>query len=243
VFHQCPFTMINSEELQQPDETLDPFFDGALRVLQKKKGYRFSVDSVLLSRFIRMRRNDQAIDLGTGCGIIPLLLSHSTESRSFVGVEIQEELADLARRNISLNSLDARITILCRDFRELKTIYPAGSFEVVFSNPPYYRSLSGRLNATPEKTLARHEIRGTLADLASIAAYLLPAKGRCYLIYPAFRLVDLLVCLRGNRLEPKRLRFVHPGAGRQARFVLVESAKATGRELTVMAPVIVSPGE
>jgi tRNA1Val (adenine37-N6)-methyltransferase len=106
------------------DETLDTFFNGCLQILQKKKGYRFSIDAVLLSQFIKIRKNEKAIDLGTGCGILPLLLSQTTKARSFVGVEIQKGLADCAQRNVVLNHLDHRISILQKDFRELKTTFP-----------------------------------------------------------------------------------------------------------------------
>ena len=224
--------------LSLPDETLDLFFDGTLQILQKRRGYRFSVDAVLLSQFIKIRKNEKAIDLGTGCGILPLLLSHTTRARSFVGVEIQKELATLARKNVTLNHLEKQVSILLQDFRELKETFPPGTFDVVFSNPPYRRYLAGRINPSMEKAVARHEIKGTLEDLVTIASYLLRAKGRCYLIYPASGAVDLLVILRSGNLEPKRLQFVHSRRGEAARFVLTESIKGSGVELKIMEPSI-----
>jgi tRNA1Val (adenine37-N6)-methyltransferase len=223
-----------------PDETLDPFFDGSLQILQKKKGYRFSVDAILLSQFISLRKGEKAIDLGTGCGIVPLLLAKATKAHSFVGIEIQRELAELARRNVALNRLDEHITILHRDFKTLKGVFSPGAFDVVFSNPPYRKRLAGRVNPIPEKAIARHEIKGTLDDLIKMAAYLLPAKGRCYLIYSASRAVDLLFTLRRCNLEPKRLRFVHPKKKEDAKFMLVESVKASGTELKIMEPLVIS---
>ena len=219
------------------DETLDPFFDGSLQILQKKKGYRFSIDAILLSQFISLRKDEKAIDLGTGCGIIPLLLAKATKAHSFVGIEIQRDLAELAGRNVALNRLEERITILHRDFKTLKGVFSPGAFDVVFSNPPYRKHLTGRVNPSPEKAIARHEIKGTLDDLIKMAAYLLPAKGRCYLIYSASRAVDLLFTLRRHKLEPKRLRFVHPKKEEDAKFILVESVKASGAELKVMGPL------
>ena len=224
--------------LPQPDETFDAFFDGKIRVLQKQKGYRFSVDAVLLSRFIRIKKNERAIDLGTGCGILPLLLSQMTRVDSLVGVEIQKELAELAKRNVLLNHLEDRVSIFHQDFRELRNTFPAATFDVVLSNPPYRKCFTGRTNPSMEKAIARHEINGTLADLVSIASYLLPAKGRCYLIYPASRAVDLMVTLRENRLEPKRLQWVHPSQDEEAKFVLVEALKASGVELRILKPEI-----
>ena len=219
-------------------ETLDSFFNGALQVLQKKNGYRFSVDAVLLSQFIRIRKKEKSIDLGTGCGIIPLLLSRMSKNCHFVGVEIQKDLADIAKRNVLLNSLENRISILHEDFRKLRQTFPPGSFDLVFSNPPYRRCLTGRMNPCSEKAIARHELRATLEDLVAMASYLLLPKGRYYLIYAASRTVDLLAALRKMNLEPKRIRFVHPRAEGEAKFVLVESIKDSGVELNVMSPLI-----
>jgi len=225
-----------------PDETLDTFFDGRLQILQKKKGYRFSIDAVLLGQFSRIRKNEKVIDLGTGCGILSLLLSQNTKAHSFVGVEIQKELAELANKNVRLNHLEDRVWILQKDFRELKEAFPPGSFDVVLSNPPYRKYRTGRVNPAMDKAIARHEIKGTLEDLISIASYLLPPKGRCYLIFPALRTVDLLVVLRSQKLEPKRLQFVHPHVGEEAKFILSESVKDSGVELKVIDPLIL-PGD
>ena len=220
-----------------PDETLDSFFNGALQILQKKRGYRFSIDAILLSQFIHLRKKEKAIDLGTGCGILCLLLSKTTKAHSFMGVEIQKGLADMARKNVLLNRFDDRITVLHQNFKKLKEIFLPGSFDVVFSNPPYRKYLTGRINPSLEKAIARHEIRGTLDDLIQVAAYLLPTRGRCYLIYSASRAIDLLVALRGHNLEPKKLQLVHPRKGEDATFILVESLKASGVELKIIEPL------
>lgn len=225
------------------DETLDTFFDGRLQILQKKRGYRFSVDAVLLSQFCRIRKKEKVIDLGTGCGILPLLLSQTTKAHSFVGVEIQKGLAELAKKNVLLNHLDGRVSILQKDFRGLKKAFPPGSFDVVLSNPPYRRYRTGRVNPALEKAIARHEIKGTLEDLISVASYLLPPKGRCYLIFPALRTVDLLAALRSQRLEPKRLQFVYPHSQEDAKFILTESIRDSGVELRVMDPLILQSDE
>jgi tRNA1Val (adenine37-N6)-methyltransferase len=224
--------------LPLPDETLDTFFNGKLQIIQKKKGYRFSVDAILLSQFVRIRKCERVIDLGTGCGILPLLLSQTTKAHFFAGVEIQKGLAECAEKNVFLNHLENRICILRQDFRELKSTFQPGSFDVVLSNPPYRRHQAGRINPSAEKAVARHEIKGTLEDLISIASYLLPPKGRCYLIFPALRAVDLFVALRGEKLEPKRLQFVHPRIVEEAKFVLIESIKNSGVELKIMDPLI-----
>ena len=221
-----------------PGETLDTFFNGKLQIVQKKKGYRFSVDAILLSQFVKIRKNERVIDLGTGCGILPLLLSQTTKASFFVGVEIQKGLAECAEKNVALNRLEDRISILKRDLRELKETFSPGSFDVAISNPPYRKRRTGRINPSTEKAIARHEMIGTLEDLISIASYLLPPKGRCYLIFPALRAVDLFVALRGGKLEPKRLQFVHPRIAEEAKFILVESVKESGVELKIMDPLI-----
>src|SRR4030042_3812924 len=226
-----------------PDETLDTFFNGEVQIIQKKKGYRFSVDASLLSQFIKIHKDERVIDLGTGCGILPLLLSHTTKARSFIGVEIQKGLADCAKKNVTLNHLENRISIIKQDFRELRNTFPPGSFDVVLSNPPYRKYRTGRINPSMEKAIARHEMKGTLADLISVASYLLPPRGRCYLIFPVLRAVDLFVAMRDEKLEPKRLRFVHPFIGKEAKFILTESIKDSGEELKIMAPLILHEKE
>ncbi len=229
--------------LSAEDETLETFYNGKLNILQKKRGYRFSIDAILLSQFIKIRKNEKAIDLGTGCGILPLLLSHITKAHSFVAVEIQKELAELARKNILLNDLDDRVSVLHQDYRELKNTFPSGSFDVVFSNPPYRKYRTGRVNPAIEKAIARHEIKGTLEDLISISSYLLSSKGRCYLIHSASRTVDLLLALRSKRLEPKRLQLAYPRINEEAKFILIESIKASGVELKIMEPLILHETE
>jgi len=220
------------------DETLDTFFNENLQILQTKKGYRFSIDAVLLSQFIKIRKSERAIDLGTGCGILPLLLSQTTKAHSFVGVEIQKGLVELAKRNVMLNHLQHRILILHQDFKKMKESFSPGSFDVVFSNPPYRKFHTGRVNPSLEKAIARHEIKGTLEDLISIVSYLLPPKGRCYLIYPASRAVDLLVVLRNKKVEPKRMQLVYSHSDEGAIFTLIEAVKSSGIELKILPPLI-----
>ncbi len=229
--------MMPPEIALSADESLGTFLQGKLQVIQKKKGYRFSIDAVLLSQFVTILKNETVIDLGTGCGILPLLLSQTTKALSFVGIEIQEGLAECARKNVLLNRLENRVSIFQQDFGELTKIFPPGSFDVVLSNPPYGRSRSGRINLSTEKAIARHEIRATLEDLTSASSHLLPNKGRCYVIFPAARAIDLLAALRSRKLEPKRLQFVHPRSGGDAKWILVESIKESGVELKIMPPL------
>jgi len=231
----------DSSQPLSPDETLDIFFNGKLKIFQKKRGYRFSIDAILLAQFVRIRKDERVVDLGTGCGILPLLLSQTSKASSFIGVEIQKGLAECAAKNVIFNQLEDRISIFHRDFTELKTVFPSNSFHVVVSNPPYRKFRTGRINPHPEKAIARHEIKANLNDLTSVLAHLLKQKGRAYIIFPATRTADLLTSLRHQNLEPKRVQFVHSRAEEEAKFILVEAIKFSGVELHVMPPRILHP--
>ncbi len=222
-----------------PDETLEPFGQGRLWVLQKKTGYRFSLDAVLLAGLTELRSAARVMDLGTGCGIIPLILACRFPSLSLVGVESQASLADLAARNVRLNGLTAQIAILATAMQDLPGQVPPASFDVVVSNPPYRPLGAGRLNPQTEKAIARHELQGSLAAVAQAARYLLPEKGRLVLIYPAWRTVHLLSLLRSQRLEPKFLRFIHSRPGEPACLVWVEARHGGGEEVQVLPPLII----
>ncbi len=222
-----------------PDETLEPFGQGRLWMLQKKNGYRFSLDAVLLAGLAELRPGDRVMDLGTGCGIIPLILACRFPQVSLVGVESQTSLADLAVRNVHLNGLAERITILTAAMQDLPGQLPPASFEVVMSNPPYRPLGTGRLNPQTEKALARHELQGSLAAVAQAARYLLPNKGRLLLIYPAWRTVHLISLLRAQRLEPKTLRFIHSRSGEPARLVWVEARHGGREEVHILPPLVI----
>jgi tRNA1Val (adenine37-N6)-methyltransferase len=220
------------------DETLDPMFQGRLKVIQKKQGYRFSLDAVLLARLASVSPGDRVIDLGTGCAIIPLILACSTEAETIVGVEIQKELADIALRNVSLNEFNNRISIVNEDLRKLTSLYPPGSFDCILSNPPFRKIDTGRLNMADQKAIARHELRVSLPELLQVGFRLLKPGGRMFLIYPAFRLVDLFYEMRTCKLEPKALQSVHSHIHAPASMALIEGTCGGGIELQVKEPLI-----
>ena len=228
----------------EEEETLDALFGGLLKVFQKKSGYRFSIDALLLAAFAGPQRPDRVMDLGTGCGILPLVLAFRDQAEKVVGVEIQPPLADLARRNVLLNRFCERIEIRERDFRSLEERDKEG-FDWVVSNPPYRRAGSGRVNPRMEKALARHEINATLEDVLRTAHHLLKRKGRLSLIYPASRAADLIQGLRRFQLEPKTLRFVHSHAQGEARLLLVEALKGGRAQVKVYPPLFLfaAPGK
>jgi tRNA1Val (adenine37-N6)-methyltransferase len=219
-----------------PEETFDTLFGGRLEIRQNKKGYRFSIDALLLARFAEPRLTDRVIDLGTGCGVIPLILVFRRKAETVVGVEVQPSLAALARQNVSLNHLAAQIEIREEDFRNLPG--KGGVFDCALCNPPYRRAGSGRLNPREEKALARHEINATLEDVLRAAHHLLKNKGRFYSIYPATRTADLFQGLRRFHLEPKRVQFVHSRDREEARLVLVEGLKEGKTQVKILPPFV-----
>ncbi|WP_429885407.1 tRNA1(Val) (adenine(37)-N6)-methyltransferase [Geoalkalibacter halelectricus] len=226
-----------------PQETLDDLRVGELKILQRKDGYRFSIDPILLCAFARVERGEGVVDLGTGSGVIPLVLARRTAAAHIVGVEVQEQLAERARRSVALNGLQERIRILHADVRTLDQVLEPRSFSVVLSNPPFRAAGSGRLAPQNERAAARHELTGGLEDFLRAAAELLKPGGRFYVVYLAERLVDLLDGMRRAGLEPKRLRCVHGRLGEPARLVLVEARRGGRPGLTLEAPLVVFCGE
>jgi tRNA1Val (adenine37-N6)-methyltransferase len=220
----------------EPEETFDTLFDGRLKIRQKKEGYRFSIDALLLSHFAELRPKDRVIDLGTGCGVIPLILIFRRKAEAVIGVEVQPSLAELARQNVSLNRFSSKIEIWERDFKDLAG--ERGIFDCVLCNPPYRRMGSGRVNPQEEKALARHEINATLEDVLRAAHHLLKNKGRFCSIYPASRTADLFQGLRRFHLEPKRVQFVHSRSQEDARLVLMEALKEGKTQIKVLSPFI-----
>lgn len=222
-----------------PEETLDTMFQGKLKIIQKRDGYRFSIDAVILARLAPVAPGDRVIDLGTGCGIIPLILAATTQAEEIIGVEIQEELAELALRNVRLNGLSEVISIQKEDLKNLPSLYPPGFFDLIITNPPFRKLKTGRLNPQEQKTIARHEIAISLREMLNVAFTLLQAQGKLFLIYPAFRLVDLFFEMRRCSLEPKTIQCVHSHIDTPAKMVLVEGIKEGGIELQVKEPLVI----
>ncbi|MBM4296519.1 MAG: tRNA1(Val) (adenine(37)-N6)-methyltransferase [Deltaproteobacteria bacterium] len=220
-------------------ETLDALFDGALELFQSRTGYRFSLDALLLAHFASFKHRDRVIDLGTGCGVIALILARSHPEISILGVEHQSALAGRAARNVTVNRFQSRVAIRRGDLRDAATIGPAESFDGAVCNPPYRRPTAGRISANDERKIARHEIHGGLDDFVNAAAYLLRVKGRLAVVYWAERAVDLLSTLRRAGLEPKRLRMVHSFKDSEASLILVEAVKQGRSGVKILPPLIV----
>ncbi len=220
----------------RPGEGMDLFLDGRLRLIQSRTGYRFSIDAVLLSRFVTVRKGDVIIDLGTGCGVISLILLLEAPAVHAFGLEIQRELVSQAWRNARLNRLEKRMDVVRGDFR--RPPFARGSANLVVCNPPYRKIKSGRINPEPQRAVARHELAGSLHDIVRTAAFLLAKKGRFALVYPADRLIEAISCMRRVNLEPKRLRIHYPDLESNAKRVLIEATLGGRPGLKILPPLL-----
>ncbi|MDE0028259.1 MAG: tRNA1(Val) (adenine(37)-N6)-methyltransferase [Deltaproteobacteria bacterium] len=224
-------------------ETVDRVFDGRVAVVQRRDGYRFSLDSLLLARFVEARGRAHIVDLGAGNGVVALSLAVLHHGVEVVGVELQEAMVDRARRGVDLNGVGERVRMVMADVRGLDKELASGSFDVAVCNPPYRPRRSGRVNPDAERLLARHEVEGGLADFVRAGASLLRHRGRMCLVYPAERAVELFSMMRRHRLEPRRVRFVHSFADAPATLVLAEGVKGARTGLTVVPPLVIYRGE
>ncbi len=232
--------MIMATTLEKP-----PNYD--LEIEQPENGYRYNQDPFLLTRFInqhcgqwRDHLNGESLDLGTGVGILPLLLARDLPTARFTGIEIQSDLATLATANVKRNQLSDRIKIITADYRDLsKKSGFAGRFKVVVCNPPYYPAAGGRLNHCPQKRLARHELAGDLESLTRAVAFFLADRGLFILIFPAERLVELITHLKTKRLEPKHLQFIHPKHSDRAGMLLLAARKNGASGIIIENPLMI----
>lgn len=228
---------MNLYNLSKGNPTSDALFGGKLIVCQEQKGYRFSIDAVLLAGLTRVRKRDCVIELGTGCGVIPLILAYQSKTqRKIAGLEIQPELAELAARNVAVNNLGDRIEIYRMDFREVSRWFNAGSFDLALSNPPYRKAGAGRINPDRQKAVARHELTATIADVFGAARYLLRDGGTVALVYPSTRLPNLLRSSLDHGFSPKRLTLIYSYPLGPSRLVHLECRKGGGEELKVEQP-------
>ncbi|MFZ5573489.1 MAG: tRNA1(Val) (adenine(37)-N6)-methyltransferase [Thermodesulfobacteriota bacterium] len=217
----------------------DTFFNGKLTVRQDRDGYRFSIDAILLAGHITPRPGDRIVDLGTGCGILPLILAYRFPQIRIVGLEIQPALAVVARDNVLENRLSDRIEIRCADMRKITAMDFPRPVDMVITNPPYRKSESGRINPDRQRAVARHEIEVTLEDVVDAAVRILRTSGKFIAVYPALRAAELIHAMRASGIEPKKLRTVHSRNGDDAKLVLVEGRKGAGAGLTVSPPLFI----
>lgn len=220
-------------------ERIDDLERNGYKIIQNKEKFCFGMDAVLLSGFAVVKKNENVLDLGTGTGIIPILLEAKTEGREFIGLEIQEESADMANRSVALNNLADKVQIVNGDIKEASNIFGKGTFNVVTSNPPYMNDMHGIKNPDMPKAIARHEVLCTLEDVVREAAYVLKPNGRFYMVHRPHRLIEIVEMLKKYKLEPKRIKFVHPFIEKEANMVLIEALKGGKSMVKIEKPIIV----
>lgn len=220
-------------------ERLDELHRNGYQIIQDPERFCFGMDAVLLAGFTKVKPGEKVLDLGTGTGILPILLEARTEGISFTGLEIQPDSADMASRSVRLNHLEEKVRIVTGDIKEADRLFGAGSYHVVTCNPPYMTDMHGLKNPNEAKAIARHEILCTLEDVVSQAAKLLMPNGRFYLVHRPFRLAEIITCLCAHALEPKRMRLVHSYADRDPNMVLIEALRGGRSGMTVEKPLVI----
>lgn len=221
------------------NERLDSLQRNGYQIIQNPEKFCFGMDAVLLSGFAKAKEGDRVLDMGTGTGIIPILMEAKTPADKLVGLEIQPESADMARRSVALNKLEHKIQIVEGDIREAAKIFGAASFDVVTCNPPYMISQHGIQNPDSPKAIARHEILCTLEDVIGQAASLCKPGGHFYMVHRPFRLAEIISLMVKYRLEPKRMQLVYPYVDKEPNMVLIEGVRGGRSRMTVEKPLIV----
>jgi tRNA1Val (adenine37-N6)-methyltransferase len=219
--------------------TTDTFFNGRIRVTQHRRGYRFSIDAVLLAYHAAPRPGEKVLDLGTGCGIIALIMACRQPDLKIFAVEVQTELAELAAANVHQNQLEGRIEVLSADLKLISQKMTAGPCDLIVTNPPYHRTGSGRINPNSQRAVARHEIKANLQDVLQAGRRILKTAGRFVTIYPAGRAADILSQMREAKVEPKMIRMIHSRWDTEAELILIEGMKGARPGLKVAAPLII----
>lgn len=221
------------------NERIDDLERNGYRIIQDTKRFCFGMDAVLLSGFARVKEGARVLDLGTGTGIIPILLEAKTGAEHLTGLEIQKESADMARRSVLLNGLEDKIDIVTGDIKEAESLFDAASFDVITCNPPYMIGKHGITNEGDAKAIARHEILCTLEDVVSQAAKLLKPGGNFFMVHRPFRLAEIMTVLQAYKLEPKRMQLVYPFVDKEPNMVLIEANRGGKPRLSVEKPLIV----
>jgi tRNA1(Val) A37 N6-methylase TrmN6 len=221
------------------NERLDDLNRNGYQIIQNSDKFCFGMDAVLLSGFAKVKRDEKVLDLGTGTGIIPMLLEAKSEVKHFVGLEIQGESVDMAKRSVIHNHLEQKIEIIQGDIKEAGKLFDAASFDVITTNPPYMIDCHGLKNPDEPKAIARHEILCTLGDIVNTATKLLKPGGRFYMVHRPFRLVEIMSSLTNVGLEPKRMQLVYPYVDKEPNMVLLECKRGGKSRLIVEKPLIV----
>ena len=222
-----------------PDETLEDLQLNGLKILQKKEAFRFGVDAVLLSHFVRVKKKQRVLDMGTGTGILPILLAAKTEAAWITGLEIQPEIAAMAKRSIDGNGLENRVEIISGDIKRVTSLLGAATYDVVVTNPPYTRAGGGLKNPEESKAIARHELFCTLEDVLRSGAQMLKPQGEFYMVHRPDRLTDILEGMRKMKMEPKLLQMVCPREGEAPSLILVKGIRNGKPGLKILPQLLI----
>lgn len=223
----------------KPEERLDDLQVKGYQIIQNPSKFCFGMDAVLLSNFAKVKKGEKVLDIGTGTGIIPILLEAKTDGEHFTGLEIQEESADMARRSVAYNHLEDKIDIVTGDVKEAVNLFGSVFFDVITTNPPYMIGAHGLQNKDSAKAIARHEVLCDLDDILRTSAKLLRPGGRFYMVHRPFRLAEILSKMCAYKIEPKRMRLVHPYIDKEPNMVLIEGSRGGNSRMTVERPLIV----
>ena len=223
----------------KPEERLDDLQLKGYEIIQHPGRFCFGMDAVLLSAFAKVKTGECVLDLGTGTGILPILLAGKTEGKHFTGLEIQPESADMAMRSVLHNDLQERVKIVEGDIKEASALFGAASFDVVTTNPPYMIGGHGLANPESAKAIARHEVLCTLDDILRESAKVLKSGGKFFMVHRPFRLAEILIGMSRVGIEPKRMRLVHPYIDKEPNMVLIEGVRGGKPRMTVEPPLIV----
>lgn len=226
-------------EYIKPDETIDDLQLKGLNLIQKKDGFKFGIDAVLLSDFANVKTKHRVMDLCTGTGIVPFLIYGKYNPQSVYGLEIQEEMIDMAKRSVKLNSLEEKLIFINQDLKNVKHLKTIEKFDVVTVNPPYKLNSSGIINTNDKLAIARHEVLCNLEDVISAARILLKDNGRVFMVHRPERLADIFMLMRKYKIEPKRVKMIHPKMGKAPNIVLVEGQRDGGIYLKWEPPLYV----
>ncbi len=228
------------KNLLEINERIDDLEFKNLKIIQKENGFCFGIDSVLLSDFAKdIRNNSKVLDLGTGTGILSILLSEKTKLKKIYGIELQKDIADMAKRSVILNDLQNKIEIINIDINNLQNIFELNSFDSIVTNPPYKNENTGKINDNEYKYISRHETTASLSDFIKISFKMLKDKGSLYMVHRPERLIDIIYELRNYKLEPKNIKFVYSNKYKEPKLVLIKAIKNANRFLKVEKPLFV----
>lgn len=239
ILYFCMEKVLRVEIQLRENERIDDLQYKGLKLIQNKKGFCFGVDAVLLTNFVDVKKGDSVLDLGTGTGIITILLAGKTDAVSIEGLEIQPGMAEMANRSVALNNLQDRVRITNGDIKNSVELFGSSKFDVVVSNPPYMNQGGGLINSSDSKAISRHEILCTLEDVIKVSSKILVPGGQLAMVHRPERLVDILCLMRNYSIEPKYIRFVHPSPYKKANLMLVKGTRGGNPQLKMMDPLYV----